>query len=106
MSALFNVARNARNYRLLYRSLHSAQKRLARAEKKSKEKEEKQSQRAAVEVREEGDLVDRTLARLWCTEEMQQWRSLYAVLHTNLCCVEFRYVDFLGGHYTKEETRK
>ena len=51
MSALFSAARSARNYRLLYRSLHSAKKRLAREEKKSKEKEEKQAQRAA-EVRE------------------------------------------------------
>ena len=57
MSALFNAARNARNYRLLYRPLYSAQKRLARAEKKSKEKEVKQSQKAAAEVRKEGNLV-------------------------------------------------
>ena len=61
MSAVFNAARNARNYRLLYRSLHSAQKRLARAEKKSKEKEVKLSQRAETEVREERDLADRTM---------------------------------------------
>lgn len=51
MSALFNAVRNSRNYRLLYRSFHSAQKRLARDEKKAKKKEEKQIQRAAVEVR-------------------------------------------------------
>ena len=66
MSALFNAARNARNYRLLYRPLHSAQKRLARAEKKSKEKEVKQSQRAAAEVREKRHFVDRTLEMLRC----------------------------------------
>ena len=44
MSSVFLAARNARSYRLLlYRSLHSAQKRLARSEKKSKEKEEKRA---------------------------------------------------------------